>query len=140
MQELRTIEAFQVGDAAEVGKTISESDIYGFAGLTGDFNPAHVNEQYASQSPFKTRIAHGMFGAGLISAVIGMRLPGPGTIYLSQELKFLRPVRIGDTITARVEVLEVLSEKNRLKLRTTCANQEGELVIDGVALVMPPKA
>lgn len=140
MQELRTIEAFQVGDAAEIGKTISESDIYGFAGLTGDFNPAHVNEQYASQSPFKTRIAHGMFGAGLISAVIGMRLPGPGSIYLSQELKFLRPVRIGDTLTARVEVLEVLSEKNRLKLRTTCANQEGELVIDGVALVMPPKA
>lgn len=140
MLELRTIETFKVGDAAEFGKTIAESDIYGFAGLTGDFNPAHVNEQYASQTPFKTRIAHGMFGAGLISAVLGMRLPGPGTIYLSQELKFLRPVRIGDTITARVEVAEVLSEKNRLKLRTTCTNQDGELVIDGFALVMPPKA
>lgn len=140
MQEVRTIETFQVGDAAEFGKTIAESDIYGFAGLTGDFNPAHVNEQYASQTPFKTRIAHGMFGAGLISAVLGMRLPGPGTIYLSQELKFLKPVRIGDTITARVEVAEVISEKNRLKLRTTCINQDGDLVIDGFALVMPPKA
>ncbi len=140
MQETRTIGTFQVGDAAEFGKTIAESDIYGFAGLTGDFNPAHVNEQYASQTPFKTRIAHGMFGAGLISAVLGMRLPGPGTIYLSQELKFLKPVRIGDTITARVEVAEVLSEKRRLKLRTTCTNQDGDLVIDGYALVMPPKA
>lgn len=140
MQEARTIETFKVGDAAEFGKTISESDIYGFAGLTGDFNPAHVNEQYASQTPFKTRIAHGMFGAGLISAVLGMRLPGPGTIYLSQELKFLKPVRIGDTLTARVEVAEVIAEKRRLKLRTTVANQDGEIVIDGMALVMPPKA
>lgn len=140
MQALRTIETFQVGDAAEFGKTIAESDIYGFAGLTGDFNPAHVNEQYASQTPFKTRIAHGMFGAGLISAVLGMQLPGPGTIYLSQELKFLKPVRIGDTVTARVEVVEVMGEKNRLKLRTTCTNQEGDVVIDGYALVMPPKA
>lgn len=138
MLETSASEAFKVGDAAEFGKTVSESDIYLFAGLTGDFNPAHVNEQYASTTPFKTRIAHGMLSAGLISTVLGTRLPGPGTLYLGQELKFLKPVRIGDTITARVEVLEVLP-KNRLRLRTTCKNQDGDLVIDGEALVMAPE-
>jgi 3-hydroxybutyryl-CoA dehydratase len=110
-----------------------------YAGITGDLNPAHINEVYAQQTSFKTRIAHGMLTAGYISAVLGTQLPGAGTIYLKQELKFLAPVRMGDTITAKVEVIEVNQEKNRIKLRTTCTNQNGEMVLDGEALVSPPK-
>lgn len=139
MYASRTIDTLKVGETAEFAKTIAESDIYTFAGITGDFNPAHINEEYARQSPFKTRIAHGMFGAGMISAVLGNRLPGPGTIYLSQEMKFLKPVHFGDTITAKVEIIEILEAKNRLRLRTTCINQRGDVVIDGEALVMAPK-
>lgn len=135
----KTIEQIKVGDRAEFGKTVSESDIYQYAGITGDFNPAHVNEVYARKTFFKTRIAHGMLTAGFISAVIANQLPGPGTIYIKQELVFLAPVRIGDTITAKVEVIEVLAEKNRLRLRTVCSNQEGTKVLDGEALVSPPK-
>ncbi|MEW5722262.1 MAG: MaoC family dehydratase [Thermodesulfobacteriota bacterium] len=135
----RTIEELQVGDAAEFVKTVSESDVYTYAGVTGDFNPAHLNEEYAKTTFFKTRIAHGLLTAGFISAILGTRLPGPGTIYLRQELNFLAPVRIGDTITARVEVIELDVEKNRVKLRTTCANQEGRAVLEGEALVLAPK-
>ncbi|MCK8601560.1 MaoC family dehydratase [Desulfoferrobacter suflitae] len=135
----KTIDEINVGDSAEFVKTVSESDIYLFAGVTGDMNPAHINEVYASQTFFKTRIAHGMLAAGFISAVLGMQLPGPGTIYLKQELSFLAPVRIGDTITARVEVTEILAEKKRVKLKTTCFNQEGTVVLDGQATVSPPK-
>ncbi|MGA2228466.1 MAG: MaoC family dehydratase, partial [Syntrophobacteraceae bacterium] len=86
-----------------------------------------------------TRIAHGMLAAGLISAVIGMRLPGPGSIYVRQELNFLAPVRIGDTITARVEVIEIMSDKKQLRLRTTCSSQDGTLVLDGEAIISPPR-
>lgn len=136
----RTIEELSAGDAAEFTKTVSESDIYQFAGVTGDLNPAHINETYAAGTFFKTRIAHGMLSAGFISAIFGMQLPGPGTIYLKQELKFLAPVRIGDTVTARVEVLEVMAEKNRIRARTTCTNQDGTMVLDGEAVVSPPKA
>ncbi len=135
----KTIDQLRVGDSAEFGKTISESDIYLYAGITGDFNPAHVNEPYAQKTFFKTRIAHGMLSAGFISAVIANQLPGPGTIYIKQELEFLSPVRIGDTITARVEVLEILAEKKRLRLKTTCTNQQGTVVLDGEAMVSPPK-
>ena len=136
----QTIEALHVGQTAQFGKTISESDIYLYAGITGDQNPAHINESYARETFFKTRIAHGMLCAGLISAVLGNRLPGNGTIYIRQELNFLAPVRIGDTITARVEVVEIMFAKNRVRLRTNCINQDGLLVIDGEALVSPPKA
>lgn len=135
----KTIDQLRVGDSAEFGKTISESDIYLYAGITGDFNPAHVNEPYAQKTFFKTRIAHGMLSAGFISAVIANQLPGPGTIYLKQELEFLSPVRIGDTITARVEVLEILAEKKRLRLKTICTNQQGTVVLAGEAMVSPPK-
>jgi len=135
----KTISEIKVGDSAEFVKTVSESDIYLFAGVTGDLNPAHINEVYASKTMFKTRIAHGMLTAGFISAVLGMQLPGPGTIYLKQELAFLAPARIGDTITARVEVTEILTEKKRVKLKTTCFNQDGILVLDGQATVSPPK-
>ncbi|HAO21763.1 MAG: enoyl-CoA hydratase [Desulfobacteraceae bacterium IS3] len=135
----KTIAQIKVGDSAEFGKTVSESDIYLYAGITGDFNPAHINEAYAQKTFFKTRIAHGMLTAGFISAILANQLPGPGTIYIKQELKFLAPVRIGDTITAKVEVIEVIAEKNRLRVKTTCTNQEGTQVLDGEALVSPPK-
>ena len=135
----KTIEELKIGDIGEISKTISESDIYLYAGITGDFNPAHVNEDYAKNTFFKTRIAHGMLVAGLISAVLGSKLPGPGTIYMKQELDFMAPVKIGDTVTARVEVIEINTEKKRVKLKTTCTNQEGTVVLDGQALISPPK-
>ncbi len=136
---LKTIDKIQVGDTASFTKTISESDVYMYAGISGDFNPAHVNAVEAEKGMFKERIAHGMLTASLISTVLGCHLPGPGTIYLSQELSFKRPVKFGDTIEAKVEVVERFEEKNRLILRTTCTNQHGEIVIDGKAMVMPPK-
>jgi 3-hydroxybutyryl-CoA dehydratase len=136
----KTIDELKVGDSAEFSKTLSESDVYLYAGITGDFNPAHINEEYAKNTFFKTRIAHGMLTAGFISTVIANKLPGPGTIYVRQELNFLAPVRLGDTLTARAEIMEIISEKNRLKLKTTCTNQEGKTVLDGEALVSPPKA
>ncbi len=135
----KTIDQLHVGDSAEFAKTISETDIYLYAGVTGDFNPAHVNEAYAQKTFFKTRIAHGMLAAGLISAVGSNMLPGPGAVYIRQELDFLAPVHIGDTITARVEVTEIMADKNRVKLRTTCINQDGTKVLDGVAILSPPK-
>ncbi len=135
----KTIDELKGGDGAEFTKTISEADIYIYAGVTGDLNPAHINEEYAKKTFFKARIAHGMLLAGFISAVIGNKLPGPGTIYVRQELNFLAPVHIGDTITARAEVGEINTEKNRVKLKTTCVNQEGTMVLDGEALVSPPK-
>ena len=134
-----TIQELKIGDSASMAKTISEADVYLFAGITGDHNPAHVNEQASSQTPFGGRIAHGILSAGLISAVLAMQLPGPGTIYLGQELKFTRPVRFGDTITATCTVSEIRAEKNIVKLDTTCTNQHGEVVLQGMATVMPPQ-
>lgn len=136
----KTMDVINIGDAAEFTKTVTETDVYLYAGITGDLNPAHINQTYAAGTFFKGRIVHGMLLGGFISAVLGMQLPGPGTIYLVQELKFLAPVRMGDTITARVEVVEMIREKNRLRLRTICKNQEGTVVLDGEALVSPPKA
>ena len=135
-----TIQEMKIGDHASVTKTVSETDVYLFAGITGDLNPAHTNEVAASKTTFKTRIAHGMLGAGFISAVLGMYLPGPGTIYMGQELKFTKPVHIGDTVTATATVEEIILEKNRVILDTTVVNQDGEIVIKGKATVMPPKA
>jgi 3-hydroxybutyryl-CoA dehydratase len=128
----------QVGQSAEFSKTVTESDVVLYAGISGDFNPAHVNAVEAAKSRFGGRIAHGMLSAGFISACIAMKLPGPGTIYLTQSLKFTRPVRIGDTVTARVEVLEWNETKRRARLATTCRNQDGDVVIEGEALVMVP--
>ena len=135
-----TIQEMKIGDHASVTKTVSETDVYLFAGITGYLNPAHTNEVAASKTMFKTRIAHGMLGAGFISAVLGMYLPGPGTIYMGQELKFTKPVHIGDTVTATATVEEIILEKNRVILDTTVVNQDGEIVIKGKATVMPPKA
>ncbi len=137
---MRTIDTIQLGDSASFTKTVTEADVVNFAGVSGDFNPAHINDVAAKESMFGQRIAHGMLSAGFISAVLGMQLPGPGTIYIGQELKFKLPVFIGDTITATATVVERNEEKNRLKLETTCTNQKGEVVISGFATVMPPKA
>lgn len=132
------IEQLSIGQTASFSKTVTESDIYLFAGVTGDINPAHVNEAYASKTFFKGRIAHGMLSAGFISAVLGMQLPGPGTIYLEQNLRFLFPVRPGDTITATVEVVDLDPTKSTALLRTICTNQDGKQVVDGLAKVKPP--
>ena len=129
---------FQPGDKAHFTKTVSETDVYLYAGITGDLNPAHTNEVAMKGSRFGGRIAHGMLSAGFISAVLGMQLPGPGTIYLEQTLKFTAPVRIGDTVTATAEVVEVVDGK-RLRLHTTCVNQDGTMVLDGEAMVLPPR-
>ncbi len=135
----KTINELTIGDTAQFSKTVSESDIYLFAGITGDFNPAHIDKEYAQKTFFKSRIAHGILTAGFISAVLGNQLPGPGSIYIQQKLKFLAPVHIGDTITSRVEVIEIEVEKNRAKLKTTCTNQKGRTVLAGEAIVSPPK-
>ena len=132
-------QTFQVGQRASVTRTISESDVYLFAGITGDLNPAHTNEEYAKKTHFKTRIAHGMLSSGLISAVLGMKLPGPGTIYTGQTLKFLAPVHIGDTITATAEIQSLDLDRNRVVLTTTCTNQDGKVVGTGEATALLPR-
>ncbi|AGF55853.1 MULTISPECIES: MaoC family dehydratase [Clostridium] len=134
-----TIKELNIGDKASFQKTITETDVYLYAGITGDLNPAHINQVEAEKTMFQGRIAHGMLTAGLVSAVLGMQLPGPGSIYLGQELKFVAPVKIGDTIKAEVEVIEKFEDKNRIKLSTICTNQNGVEVLVGVANIMPPK-
>jgi 3-hydroxybutyryl-CoA dehydratase len=136
----KTIEEMKVGDTAKFSKTVSESDVYLFAGVTGDLNPAHVSEEFAKDTFFKTRIAHGMLSASFISTVIGTMLPGPGSVYMRQEANFLAPVKFGDTITAVVEVAEIIADKKRVRLKTYCINQEKTVVVDGEALVSPPRA
>lgn len=135
----KTIHEMKIGDTASMAKTVTEYDIYQFAGVTGDFNPIHINEEYAAGTFFKGRIAHGMLSAGFISAVIGTKLPGTGCIYISQTVNFKAPVRIGDTITTTAEVVELIVEKNRVRLKTTCTNQDGILVTDGEAVMLAPK-
>ncbi|WP_297689598.1 MaoC family dehydratase [uncultured Anaerococcus sp.] len=134
-----TIDQLEVGQSASFTKTVTEGDCYNYAGVTGDFNPAHINEAYAEKTFFKSRIAHGMLSSGFISAVLGTKLPGPGTIYLAQELKFTKPVYFGDTITATCTVEEIIKEKNRVILKTICTNQNGDTVIEGKATVLAPK-
>jgi len=131
-----TYDELKIGDKASFSKTISESDIYQFAGITGDFNPLHIDAEYAKNTVFKERIAHGILTAGFISAVLAMKLPGPDTIYLSQNLQFKAPVKIGDTVNAEVEVLEKRDAKKIIRLRTLVKNQHDETVIDGEAIVM----
>lgn len=137
--EGHAFEELEVGQAAEVSKTITEADVVLYAGLTGDFNPAHVDEEAARKGRFGGRIAHGMLTAGLVSSVLGTRLPGPGCVYVAQSLRFTGPVRIGDTVTARVEVIELRPEGRRAILRTTGRNQAGETVLEGEAEVLVPE-
>jgi 3-hydroxybutyryl-CoA dehydratase len=137
MGDFVAFEDLQIGMTASTGKTITDADILMFAAVSMDTNPVHMNAEVAAASPFKERIAHGMLSAGLISAVLGTRLPGPGTIYLGQTLSFRRPVKIGDTVTATVEVIALDAEKKRATLKTVCT-VGGKTVIEGEALVMPP--
>ena len=126
----------QVGQSAERTKLMTESLINAYAELTGDFSPVHIDEAAAAKTRFGTRIAHGMLSVSFLSAVIGMDLPGPGTIWVAQALKFKQAVKLGDTITWRVEVLELFPEKKRATLSTVCRNQRGETVIEGDGTIL----
>jgi acyl dehydratase len=126
----------QIGDTAEVSKTITDEDVRLFADLTGDHNPVHLDDQYASATRFKRRVAHGMLTASLISSVLANQLPGEGTIYLSQSLKFVAPVYLDDTVTARVTITSIREDKPVATLETVCVNQRGELLIKGEAVVL----
>jgi 3-hydroxybutyryl-CoA dehydratase len=134
-----TIDSIVIGDSAQLTRRVTDAAVAEFVDAVGDYNPVHSDREYAASTVFKEPIAPGIWTAGLISAVIGTRLPGPGAIYLSQELKFLKPVKAGDWISARVEVIEVNREKNRVRLRTVCTNQRAEEVLTGEALVMPSR-
>jgi len=127
---------FKVGDSAEITKTIEQSDVDAFANVTGDHNPVHVDEEFAKTTRFGRRIAHGMFTASLISAVLANKLPGEGNVYLGQTLQFVAPVFAGDEVTARVVVREIREDKPVVKLETICTNQRGEVVIRGEATVL----
>jgi len=137
MAEIYFFEDLTVGLTAKFSKTITEADIVLFAAVTGDTNPMHLDAEYAATSIFKERIAHGMLAAGLITKVLGTQLPGPGTIYMSQTLKFRAPVKIGETVTAIVEVAALHPEKHRATLRTVCL-VKGEPVLEGEAFVSVP--
>lgn len=130
---------FEVGQKAFVEKTISEEDVRDFAEISGDDNPLHLDEAYAAGSRFGKRVVHGMLAASLISRVIGTKLPGEGTIYLSQSLKFLKPVFIGDTVRAEVEITKLDTERGRITLETRVIRSNGECVLAGEALVIPPE-
>lgn len=130
-------EDLQMGMSASVSRTVSEADILMFAGVSGDTNPVHLDEEFAASTMFGGRIAHGMLSAGLISAVFGTRLPGPGCIYLSQNLKFKAPVKVGDTVVARVTVKELKTEKRRAVFSTACTVR-GTTVLDGEAELLIP--
>ncbi len=134
---LLCFEDLTIGMSDRLEKTVSASDVVGFAEITGDRNPIHLSEHFAARTPFGTRIAHGLYTAGLISAVLGTRLPGPGAIYMSQTLNFRAPVKIGDTVVVDVTVAELFPEKRRARLACTCS-VAGEVVLDGEALVQVP--
>lgn len=129
------IEDLSPGMTATFGKTITEADILMFAGVSGDTNPVHLNQEFAMGTAFQGRIAHGMLTASLISTVIGTKLPGPGCIYLTQTLRFMQPVRAGDTVTAHVSIREINVEKRRLTMDTAC-RVGGKDVLIGEALIM----
>ncbi|MCL2702204.1 MAG: MaoC family dehydratase [Defluviitaleaceae bacterium] len=127
-----------VGQKASFSKTVTETDVYLFAGISGDINPAHLSEEYAKNTFFKTRIAHGLISAGLVSGVLGNIMPGHGTIWISQQLNFMAPVKFGDTITAVVEIAEKL-EKSKIKIKAACVNQDGVTVLEGEGIISPPR-
>lgn len=132
------LEDLSVGQSSELTRTVDARAIEGFAEITGDNNPVHLDEAYAATTPFKTRIAHGMLSAGYISAVIGTQLPGPGAIYISQALRFKRPVKIGDAVTATATITAIDHEKARITLETVCT-VEGKAVVEGEATIMVPR-
>lgn len=131
-------EDLRLGQTAAYARTVTEADIVLFAGISGDTNPVHINEEFASGTMFSGRIAHGMLTASLISTVIGTRLPGPGAIYVSQTLRFKAPVRIGDTVTARATITDLVAEKRRATIATV-ATVRNKIVLEGEAVVMVPQ-
>ena len=139
MLENRTFDEIRVGDTASMTRTLREEDIKLFALVSGDVNPTHLDADFAATDMFRRVVAHGMWGGGLISAVLGTELPGPGTVYLSQTLRFIRPVDLGDTITARVTVAEKRPELGVVVFDCHCVNQQGDEVISGRAEVRAPK-
>ncbi len=132
-------DALEIGQKASISKSVEERDVQLFAAVSGDNNPVHLDAAFAAETLFKERIAHGMFSGALISAAIACELPGPGTIYLGQQLRFTRPVKLGDTLTVELEVLEKLP-KGRVRLATRVFNQNAEQVVDGEAEVLAPRA
>ena len=131
-----SFEQLEVGAQDSLSLEVTDETVTGFGRLVKDLNPVHLDEQYAAKSVFGRRVAHGMLAAGLISAVLGTRLPGPGSIYLNQKLEFKKPVFLGDTITAKVEILGKNTRSGRVSLRTWVENQDGQLVLDGQAEVL----
>ena len=125
------------GMSAVFSKTVTEADLLMFAGVSGDTNPLHLDEDFASRTMFESRIAHGMLTASLISTVLGTRLPGPGAVYVSQSIRFLAPVRIGDTVIARAQIAELVEEKRRVRMTTVCMVGDKK-VMDGEAVLMVP--
>jgi 3-hydroxybutyryl-CoA dehydratase len=140
MADVATRTSFRIGDQESFTKTVTEADVTTFAGLIGDFNPIHVDAEYARRSRFGQRVAHGMLTGGLISAVLGNKLPGPGSIYLSQQIEFLAPVHIGDTITAVAEVTSWRPEKRIVTLKTDAYNQDKRQVVTGKAVLLVDQA
>lgn len=138
MIENRPYSELKIGDSASLSRTLTVEDIKIFAIMSGDVNPAHVDEEFAAGTRFQKVIAHGMWSGTLISTVLGTQLPGPGTIYLNQSLRFVRPVGVGDTVTVTVQVAEMQDEKKRLKLDCTVTNQHDEKVVTGTAEVIAP--
>jgi 3-hydroxybutyryl-CoA dehydratase len=130
----KAFEAFQIGDSAEITKTLGQAEVAAFADLSGDRHPVHLDAAYAEATRFGTRVVHGMLTASLISAALARLLGRPGAISVEQTLRFIRPVHLGDTITARAEVIGIVAPERRLRCRTTCRNQRDELVISGEAI------
>lgn len=133
------IDQLQIGDARESRKTVSETDVYLFAGITGDFNPMHVDHEYAKTTPFGARVAHGPLTLALCAGILGTELPGLGTVAVSNHIEYQAPVFIGDTITVRVEVAELDPERNRATMGITWRNQDGTQVAEGAMVVKPPR-
>ena len=130
---------YKVGDSTSLTKTFNENDVLTFAEISGDQNPIHIDPKFAASSQFERQIVHGMLTAGLISAILGVQLPGPGCIYLKQELNFRAPVFFNDTVTATVTVTNLREDKPTITLSTSCTNQDGTLVLDGEAILIVPK-
>ncbi len=136
----KTIDKIKVGDTAYFAKTISESDVVQYAGITGDVNPVIVDEEFAAKTHFKKPVVHGMLLASLFSNVVGTKLPGPGSVHVSYKVSFINPVYIGDTVEIKVEVVEIFKETNSVKMDVELMNQDGVQVMKGMGVVMPPTA
>lgn len=136
--EMNARKTLAVGDVGTFTKTITEQDVFGFADASGDFNPLHIDEEYARRTQFGRRVAHGILTAGIISSVLGGEIPGLGTIFVELHIRFMKPVYLGDTVTAKATVIETINPK-RIRLMVACTNQHGDDVAIGNAIVIPPK-